>query len=204
MMSFAVPCPSSPDYVDKTPIARDIFVHVCAMLLSFLVIAAEVEYMPIFRQFDFLGNWFGRGVFYYFVGIMTYEADSKGKFSDSAFNRATSISFIAIALFYIVAVRVLLPRLHAAPTARTTTRRDAEARAQQIRPHDLAALALQCHSPHNAAKGATLRKAYPHFLAPFSLLPAHRPYAWTSPLTPSRGSWGCRASREGRTMTFNI
>jgi len=96
------------EFDKSTAVAVFMFLHVTALIFSVLTIFAEIEYMPVFRHFDFLGNWFGRGVFYYFVGIMTYNSDRGGlTFSDEGFNRGASIAFVALGGFYIITAVLL-------------------------------------------------------------------------------------------------
>jgi hypothetical protein len=65
------PAPASADleYDESLCFTRDIAMHCFAFILCFLVMGAELEISFLITHFEFLKNWFGRGLFYAFVGV---------------------------------------------------------------------------------------------------------------------------------------
>jgi hypothetical protein len=53
--------------------ARDIAVHCFALVLCLLIVGVEFEMPSVLALFEFTKNWFGRGVFYFFVGVSTFN-----------------------------------------------------------------------------------------------------------------------------------
>ena len=89
--------------------ARDMFIHGAAGLLCILIVCAEVEVTFVLNAFQFLRSFFARGVTYFFIGIMTYDATLEGhhKFEDHQYNAVCTLSILGLGAFYIAAAFAL-------------------------------------------------------------------------------------------------
>ena len=55
-----------------------------------------------------MSNFLGRGIFYYFLSTLTYDAATSGHYARQGFNSFITFCLMGLACFYIGAVRVLL------------------------------------------------------------------------------------------------
>jgi hypothetical protein len=76
------------------------------MFFCCVIVAAEIEVVIVLDKFEFLRNWLARGIFYFFIGVMTYNSDIKGKYSDHSANQVGTLALMSYGLFYVVMVSV--------------------------------------------------------------------------------------------------
>ncbi len=84
---------------DDLEVQEDV-IRVFGVVLSVLVIMAELEIKAFMRYFAFMHSWMARGLAYAFIGVLSYNAKVKFEPGYGAFNASCACMMVAVGVLY--------------------------------------------------------------------------------------------------------
>ncbi len=75
-------------------------IRVFAVVLSVLVIMAELEIKAFMKYFAFMHSWVARGLAYAFIGVISYNAEVKFEPGYGAFNAVCAGMMVVVGILY--------------------------------------------------------------------------------------------------------
>ncbi len=84
---------------DELEVQEDV-IRVFGVVLSVLVIMAELEIKAFMRYFAFMYSWMARGLAYAFIGVISYNAKVKFEPGYGAFNAVCACMMVVVGVLY--------------------------------------------------------------------------------------------------------